>query len=98
MFYPAGQWISVLHPSSVVHYTIPSALHNAAWPVPSKLSGSFICSLIHSFIHSSLVHQICIKNIGLTSKTLHLNYLEQTEQSSDSEAFSTHWELYFRKT
>ena len=78
MFHPAVQWISVLHPSSVVYYTTPSALHNASWPVPSKLSGSFICSLTHSFIHSSFVYQICIKNIGLTSKILHLNYLEKS--------------------
>lgn len=68
MFHLAVQWISVLHASSVVYYTIPSALHNAVWPMPSKLSGSFICSLIYSLIDSSFIHQTCIKNIGLTSK------------------------------
>lgn len=50
MFYPAVQWISIRHPSSVVYCTIPSAFHSAAKPVPSEIMDSLIHSFIHSFI------------------------------------------------
>lgn len=54
MFYPAVQWISIRHPSSVVYCTIPSAFHSAAKPVPSEIMDSLIHSFIHSFIRNVL--------------------------------------------
>lgn len=54
MFYPAVQWISIRHPSSVVYCTIPSAFHSAAKPMPSEIMDSLIHSFIHSFIRNVL--------------------------------------------